>query len=237
MEGLSANVTHLVKFSLIGDSGVGKTCIMKRFMNNVFDKDEKPSIGGEFFTRHFTASRGFKVQFWDLPGAEKHRNNRQTYLLNTCIFFLVYDINNRESFNHLPQWLEELRWQDDDFSTEFKPGAIVCLVGNKLDLNHLRKVTEEEAEEFARLHGLHYFEMSAKNNTHVKETFDAIMLAFDQADATDRKQNGNGLTQILEYSSMQSEEEEEEEPGDSIVWIEYESRVAKLCCHRRCIVS
>jgi len=229
MDGLSNDVTHLVKFVLLGDNGAGKTSIMHRLMDNTFDKNIAPSLGSEFYSQNFTCSRAFKVQFWDTAGGERFYNNRQIFYLDASIFFIVFDICNEDALMNIPKHLEEIRWKKDEgldrYATEFKNGAIVCLVGNKRDMRHLRKVSEDDARMFAKTHDLHYFEMSAKTGEDVKSIFEEVILAFDEMDAKDRKAGGVGLSKVLDFAPS-SVDFEESEP----LWIEYDGRKNKYCC-------
>lgn len=218
------DVTHLVKFVILGDHGVGKTSIIRRLMYDEFEKDVMPSMGSEFYSHHFSCSRSFKVQFWDTAGGDKYANNRQIYYLGASIFFIVYDICDETALERIPQWLKEIRWENG--GTEFKEeGAIACLVGNKLDMNHMRKVSEDEASDLAKEHGMLHFQVSAKSGRNVKFAFEKIIQSFDELDANHRKAGGRGITQILNYSDF------EDSCSDENIWIEYDGRKRlKNCC-------
>ena len=152
------------KIIIIGDSGVGKSCILKRAVQNTFEGDYHPTIGFEFLLMHFQINDiKIKLQIWDTCGEEKYKSLVQGFYKNTSLALVVYDINEKKSFYSLESWKKNIK----DHASEDIP---IFLVGNKIDLE--RKVTTNEAQEYANFNGIPYFsECSAKTGQNVKEIF------------------------------------------------------------------
>jgi small GTP-binding protein len=156
---------YLFKFIIIGDSGVGKSCLLLQFTDKRFQPIHDLTIGVEFGAKIVQMDgKTIKLQIWDTAGQESFRSITRSYYRGAAGALLVYDITRRETFNHLSSWLEDAR----QYSS---PDMTVVLVGNKCDLEHRRQVTKEEGEAFARSHGLGFLETSAKTAFHVEETF------------------------------------------------------------------
>ena len=242
-------MTHLAKVSVIGDSTVGKTCILNRLTNNTFDRTQDPTMGVEFFTKMFYVNgSGFKFQFWDGSGQERFLTSRNAHYLGATLFILVYDINNTESFKNLSRWLDEIRWkpiykEDDDsnnvlFATEYSENALVYLIGSKSDLEHMRQIPYEEAQQFADAHCLQYYEMSAKSGDGVKSSFDEIVAHLARSDDLSRNNGGPGICRMLDFHVSNDFEELSENDG-MYSWIDYQDErqsfsplryMCSMCC-------
>jgi small GTP-binding protein len=162
------------KFVLVGDSGVGKTAIVKRFCEGSFNDKMPHTIGLEFATRSVEIS-GTPVilQMWDTAGQEKFRSITRSYFRSSSAVFMVFDLTSRESFASLPRWLS-------DVQSTACPEVVLVLVGNKADLAGLREVTQEEAKEFAKQHNLLYFETSARTGDGVQAAFRACLDSIER---------------------------------------------------------
>ena len=119
---------YLLKMIVIGSTGVGKTSIVKRFVDNLFDKNQETTIGVEFGSKKFTVSgQQVKLQLWDTAGQETFLSVTKSYYKSSAAVLLVYDITNRNSFDDLTEWMERLEENANSDIT-------VCIIGNKTDL-------------------------------------------------------------------------------------------------------
>ncbi|MHA1792403.1 MAG: GTP-binding protein [Promethearchaeota archaeon] len=167
---------YLFKVIVLGDGGVGKTAMTVRFSQGYFQESYKMTVGVDFSVKLIqipSPERTFKVklQVWDTGGQERFSFVRPLYYRGAMGALLVFDVSNRESFDHLPNWIEEM-----EANTEPVP---YVLVGNKVDLP--REVSSEEAWEFAKQFNIkYYYETSAKTGEAVGDCFHA--LAYEMVD-------------------------------------------------------
>lgn len=182
------------KIVLVGDSGVGKSNILSKFHRNIFNEEEKSTIGVEFAARVIEIPNGkrIKAQVWDTAGQERYRSITNVYYRNAAGAILVYDITKQSSFDNCERWLRELR----DHSNTDK-GILVVLLGNKKDLvdaqPNLRQVSEESAKRFAEENRLHWLETSAKTGENVYKAFeDIVSLVYEAANAAARSGPSTG---------------------------------------------
>ncbi|CAN1288611.1 Ras-related protein RABA4a [Linum perenne] len=176
----SQKVDYVFKVVLIGDSAVGKSQILARFARNEFSLDSKATIGVEFQTRTMVIShKSVKAQIWDTAGQERYRAVTSAYYRGAVGAMLVYDITKRQTFDHIPRWLEELRGH-----------------GNKSDLEDQRAVSTEDAKEFAQKEGLFFLETSALNATNVESAFETVLTEIfnivNKKSLTADENQGNG---------------------------------------------
>ena len=154
------------KMIVIGDAGVGKSCLTNRASKNKYTSDYSPTVGFELLT--FTTNidnKIIKLPIWDTCGQEVYRSLITNFYRNASLAMLVYAINSRESFLHINQWLKEVRIQSH-------PDVKIILIGNKKDLDDERTVTYEEAQKFKEENQILYFEeTSAKTGINSKEVF------------------------------------------------------------------
>merc|ERR1719181_1957849 len=156
--------SYLFKYIIIGDTGVGKSCLLLQFTDKRFRADHDLTIGVEFGARLITIdNKQIKLQIWDTAGQESFRSITRSYYRGASGALLVYDISRRDTFNHLTRWLEEAK-QNANAS------MVIMLIGNKCDLER-REVSYEEGAQFARQHGLVFRETSAKTSQNVEEAF------------------------------------------------------------------
>lgn len=156
---------YLFKYIIIGDSGVGKSCLLLQFTDKRFEPMHDITIGVEFGARLINIQgQSVKLQIWDTAGQESFRSITRSYYRGACGALLVYDVTNRESFTHLQSWLE-------DAKANANTAIVIMLIGNKCDLDSARQVTREEGEAFARKHGLVFMETSAKTAENVDDAF------------------------------------------------------------------
>ncbi|KAF7141977.1 hypothetical protein RHSIM_Rhsim06G0181500 [Rhododendron simsii] len=156
---------YLFKYIIIGDTGVGKSCLLLQFTDKRFQPVHDLTIGVEFGARMVTIdSKPIKLQIWDTAGQESFRSITRSYYRGAAGALLVYDITRRETFNHLASWLEDARQHANANMT-------IMLIGNKCDLAHRRAVSTEEGEQFAKENGLIFMEASAKTAQNVEESY------------------------------------------------------------------
>lgn len=159
------NYSYIFKYIIIGDMGVGKSCLLHQFTEKKFMADCPHTIGVEFGTRIIeTSGQKIKLQIWDTAGQESFRSITRSYYRGAAGALLVYDITRRETFNHLTSWLDDARQHSNSNMT-------IMLIGNKSDLEHRRAVSSEEGQQFAQEHGLVFLETSAKTAANVEDAF------------------------------------------------------------------
>lgn len=154
-----------ISMVVIGDTGVGKSCLLLQFVDRRFSAVHDLTIGVDFGSRIVDIDgERVKLQIWDTAGQESFRSIARSYYRDAAGALLVFDVTRRETFNHLERWLTEAR----QFSTQ---NISITLVGNKSDLVKRRVVPREDAEAFAEENGLEYIETSAKSAAGVDDAF------------------------------------------------------------------
>lgn len=167
------NFDFSVKTIVVGDSGVGKTCLLLRFVRDAFDETSQPTLGVEFMTRIIqTEKHRIELQLWDTAGQELFRSVTRGYYKGSAGAFLVFDLTSRTSFENVIKWLK-------DIEDAARADVVKILIGNKSDLSYQRQISKEEAEAFAKEHNMIYFEASAKTGEKVN---DAIMKCLEIID-------------------------------------------------------
>ncbi|GFE54080.1 GTP-binding protein yptV4 [Babesia ovis] len=155
---------YLFKYIIIGDTGVGKSCLLLRFTDKRFKPDHDLTIGVEFGTRLINVKGdSIKLQIWDTAGQESFRSITRSYYRGAAGALLVFDISRRSTFEHLTKWLEEVK-------DHGSPTMTIVLIGNKTDVSK-REVEYYEGKAFADENNLIYMETSAKGDYNVEEAF------------------------------------------------------------------
>lgn len=155
---------YMFKYIIVGDTSVGKSCLLLNFTDKRFRADHDVTIGVEFGSRSVMVDgKQIKIQIWDTAGQESFRSITRAYYRGSTGALLVYDVSRRCTFNHLAQWLEDVRRHVDS-------KTVIMLIGNKSDLPR-REVSYAEGEQFAKEHGLTFLETSAKTSDNVEEAF------------------------------------------------------------------
>ena len=159
-----------VKTVVVGDSGVGKTCLLCRFVREVFEEDQPPTLGVEFMAKIIQGKSGDRIelQLWDTAGQELFRSVTRGYYRGSIGAFLVFDISKKQSFENIMRWLSDVR-------STAREGVVTVLIGNKLDLAATRQVTSEEAQAFAQKNDMMYFETSAKTGENVEAAMTSLL--------------------------------------------------------------
>ena len=161
-----SNFDNTIKLLLIGDSSVGKTNFIFRFVDNRFQTVHLTTIGFDFKSKIVTlpnSKKTLKLQIWDTAGQERYMSLNQNLFLKVHGVILMYDISNRDSFDHLTKWLELIKDAINDIP--------IVLVGNKIDKEEERLVSYNEGEQLAKELNISFFESSGKENKNVKEPF------------------------------------------------------------------
>lgn len=160
------NYDFLLKYIIIGDAAVGKSNLLLRFSQNDFKSEYQLTIGVEFGAKNIEINnKKYRLQIWDTAGQENYRSITRAYYKNSVCALLVYDITNRDSFEHLSSWIE-------DCLAQSPKTVFMVLVGNKSDLSEKRKVTTEEGQQMAKNHNMLFFETSAKTGDNVDKIFE-----------------------------------------------------------------
>ncbi|KAK4280874.1 hypothetical protein QN277_012434 [Acacia crassicarpa] len=176
--------------------GAGKTSLVLRFVKGHFNEYQESTIGAAFFTQVLSLNEGtLRLDIWDTAGQERYHSLAPMYYRGAAAAIVVYDITNKDSFVRAKKWVQEVQNQG-------KPGMVMFLVANKVDLADKRAVGNEEAEQYARENGLSFMETSAKTAENVNELFYDI--ARTLAKANPSRQAGIELHSRTQASSTMS---------------------------------
>ena len=198
----------IFKIVLIGDSSVGKTNILSKYLNNEFDPDSKATVGVEFGTKNFKIENNIvKVQIWDTAWQERYRSITNAYYKGAKGSLLVYDITNKSSFENLDKWLSDLRTNGDDKIS-------LILVGNKTDLEADRVVSLEEGKQKAEFHKMAFIETSALNGDNIEKAFNELISdMFKDHHNLFKKENNIKLNdKAIDLENVDEKDEAKEEP-------------------------
>ena len=156
---------YLFKVVFVGDAGVGKTQIINKYGKDIFNNDYNLIMGIEFAAKEVKIDyKKIKLQLWDTAGQEKFRSIIKPYCKIAHLIVFVYAIDNKNSFNNIQSWVNDVKAETDE-KKKF------LLVGNKCDLEDKRQVSREEAEKYAKDKGMKFFEVSAKDGTNIDDMF------------------------------------------------------------------
>ena len=189
----------IFKVLLLGNSDVGKSSILLRYVDSVWNETFVPTIGVDFKVKTVEiGDKKVKMQIWDTAGQERFRNVISTYFRGGNGLLLIYDITNKDSFKNLESWLIEIEKNASE-------NILKILIGNKSDLEEDREISKEEGQAFANRNGMQFMETSAKMNTNVDEAFQALgklMIEFNSGQKTTmNSQNKNDKKKTLSASA------------------------------------
>ncbi|KAG8345853.1 ADP ribosylation factor family Ras of Complex Roc domain [Trypanosoma vivax] len=183
---MSSEYDHLFKLLLIGDSGVGKSCLLLRFADDSYTESYISTIGVDFKIRTLNLEgKVIKLQIWDTAGQERFRTITSSYYRGAHGIIIVYDATDMESFNNVKTWLSEI----DKFASE---NVNKLLVGNKCDLVTKKAVDTQMAKEFADSLGIPFLETSAKEASNVEEAFVRMATDIKKRVAAQGANSGSG---------------------------------------------
>nr|XP_025621368.1 ras-related protein RABF1 isoform X1 [Arachis hypogaea] len=159
-----------VKLVLLGDSGVGKSCIVLRFVRGQFDPTSKVTVGASFLSQTIALQDSTTVKFeiWDTAGQERYAALAPLYYRGAAVAVIVYDITSPESFSKAQYWVKELQKHGS-------PEIVLALVGNKADLHEKREVAVQDGIDYAEKNGMFFIETSAKTADNINELFEDII--------------------------------------------------------------
>lgn len=173
-------IAPLTKYKLVflGDQGVGKTSIITRFMYDTFDNTYELTIGIDFLSKTmYLEDRTVRLQLWDTAGQERFRSLIPSYIRDSSVAVVTYDVTNRASFLNTSNWIEDVR-------SERGPDVVIMLVGNKTDLSDRRQVSVEEGESKAKDEKVMFIETSAKAGYNIKALFRKLATVLPGMEAT-----------------------------------------------------
>jgi len=169
---ISQDYDYLFKVLLLGDTDVGKSSLILRYTEETFNSKLVNSIGVDFkMKKKEIDGKIIKVQIWDTAGHERFRSITYSYYRGANAIIIVFDITDKKSFLSITEWLKQIE-------KHAKENVFKFLVGNKSDLSEERKVTYEEAKEYADEHDLPYIETSAKEGININELFESSIKSF-----------------------------------------------------------
>ena len=169
------------KIVFVGDVSTGKSSIIERFIHNKFKEVYDPSIGVDFNTKTINFNnKTLKVQIWDSAGQEKYKSLIPSYVRNSVIIYLVFDVTNKESFNNLSKWIKFIKSITK---------CLIVILGNKIDLDNNRVISFEEAYKFCSDEELLFFEISAKTSYNINTMFYTGILHLPLFDLTRKEIN------------------------------------------------
>ncbi|GMP69149.1 hypothetical protein CsSME_00028519 [Camellia sinensis var. sinensis] len=153
-----------VKLVLLGDSGVGKSCIVLRFVRGQFDPTSKVTVGASFLSQTIALQDSTTVKFeiWDTAGQERYAALAPLYYRGAAVSVIVYDITSPESFTKAQYWVKELQKHGS-------PDIVMALVGNKADLQEKREVSVQDGIDYAEKNGMFFIETSAKTADNINQ--------------------------------------------------------------------
>jgi small GTP-binding protein len=199
------------KLIIVGDSGVGKSCLSIKASRNYFEDFYSPTVGFEFLTFNVKIEdKTVKLQIWDTCGQEVYRSLISSFYRSASLAIVVYSIEDENSFNNIEKWL-------NDIKTQSSPDVKIFLIGNKADLDDKRKITREQGEKFSNEHKISFFtETSAKTGLNVQNVFiQAAKELFIQHEEIKNRVSRPGSITNLVYNpekenkvNLESEEEE-----------------------------
>ena len=162
---IQSSFDYFLKIVIVGDSGVGKTNFLLRFIYNKFIESNQPTLGTDFQSKIIflpKTKQNVKLQFWDTAGQERYRAINKIYFQKVQGIILVYDLTDLKTYNGLDKWIELIKDNSDDVP--------VVLIGNKLDdASENRIVRYEEGKSYADKYGFLFFETSALNGKNVSK--------------------------------------------------------------------
>lgn len=168
-----------LKIVVVGDSGVGKTCLLLRFARDQWEGETQPTLGVEFLTKVVeTEEHHIQLQLWDTAGQELFRSVTRGYYRGAAGALIVFDLTNEDSFNNVERWYQDLK-------EVASPDVVTALIGNKNDLEDKRTVSYERAKKYADEHNMKYFETSAKTGDSVPAAVTETVVKIEKNMAKD----------------------------------------------------
>ena len=189
------NYNMIFKIVLVGDSGVGKTNLLLRYLKNEFNTQTKATVGVEFGNTKVQIDNALiKAQIWDTAGQERYRSITSAYYKGAHGALIVYDITRKDSFDSVEKWLSDLKNNGEE-------KMVIMAIGNKCDMVNERVISTEEGEAKAQRNNIAFLETSALNATNVAKAFDELIQKlyvafkkdFEENDEDDVGENANTI--------------------------------------------
>ena len=189
------NYNMIFKIVLVGDSGVGKTNLLLRYLKNEFNTQTKATVGVEFGNTKVQIDNALiKAQIWDTAGQERYRSITSAYYKGAHGALIVYDITRKDSFDSVEKWLSDLKNNGED-------KMVIMAIGNKCDMVNERVISTEEGEAKAQRNNIAFLETSALSATNVAKAFDELIQKlyvafkkdFEDNDEDDLGENANTI--------------------------------------------
>ena len=214
------------KLVFIGDPGVGKTCIISRFLKGTFDADQITTVGASYASKTIKISEtneSLTLDIWDTAGQEKYRSLTRIFFQGAKLAILVYDITRKDSFENLKNvWLKELKDHADK-------NVVLGVAGNKSDLYEKEEVPEQEAREFAKSIGAIFCLTSAQSNSGIEELFEEMGKKFLDPNSTINESENQNLDQAHKQKKDEKKKEKKEEQKN-IHLKNVKKKEKKNCC-------
>lgn len=189
MQSSELEIDKTFKIIILGDSQVGKTCILKRYVHDAFTTSTRTTIGADFDSKVLKIDeKVVNLNIWDTAGQEVYRAITNQYYRQASGVFIVFDVTAKRSFENVKGWLKDIKKNCDD------QDIIKILIGNKVDL--AREVTTEEAGSFALRNKMGYIETSAQENINIEMAFEEITKILLQkfVDVIPKHSENNGMS-------------------------------------------
>ncbi len=179
-----------IQIILVGESGVGKTSLIRRYTNNIFNSNHLETIGIEFYNKEEKINNKIvQIKFWDTAGQEIFHSLTKNFYRKADGIIIVYDITNKESFERVQDWIKSI-YDNTDTYKEIQ----MIIVGNKIDLEEMREVTKEDGIKIGKYYEIDFYEASAKNAEGVNNFMIKII-----RDILNNKVNNRNTINIKNY--------------------------------------
>ena len=183
-------LTGQMKLVVLGDSSVGKSSIIVRFVEGTFEEFRLPNIAATFLRKTMKVdNRTIELEIWDTAGQEKYRSLGALYYRKANAALIVYDITNNDTLDSAKKWIKEVQNMEGNH-------VIIAIAGNKLDLVSDKQVNTDEVKQFADDNGFIFFETSAKDNHNIQEIFQSISVEADKKGKIYKKSRNNNIIDI-----------------------------------------
>ena len=193
---------YIFKLILIGNSCVGKSSIIQRYIQKTFNDEYTCTIGVDFFMKTLDINDNLiKLQLWDTAGTEKFKSITTGYYRGANAAFVVFDLTSRISFDSVSDWIQNYYNYSNPNSEKN-----VVLIGNKSDLKENREISDEEINKFAINNNIKYFETSAKNGNNIEECFYYIAEKL-MKDMKEKGEDSNDNNNIIKSDNLKNKKD------------------------------